>query len=143
MDMNSGRIRTIEREFWKVTEGLPKDTWVTEALLATLKLELPPSWKGQGSETDTLFGKTFSCKPGGPVSAVLSGSFYRHRFTPEALAFIADALLRFSDGNFKERQRWRLFEQAIETAVRETPDDSAIDATWVRATRERTIGPAL
>jgi hypothetical protein len=140
VDMNSGRLRTLDRHFWTVTEGLPQDTWVSLALRATRKEELPPSWKSQNTETDTLFGKTFACNPGGPVSSLFTGNYYSHRFTPEALAIIAADLLRYSGGKSEDRRRWRQFEGAVEKALRETPEDTLIDETWVRATHERHFG---
>ena len=140
LDMNSGRLRDIERHFWKVTESSPEETWVSMALRATRNADLPPLWKTQDTQTDTLLGRTFACKPGGPVSSLHSGTYYSQSFTPDALAIIAADLLRFSDGNRDERRRWRQFEDAIEKAARESPEDALIDAAWVRATHERNFG---
>ena len=137
MDIHSGRIRDVGGTFWSTTEQVD-ETWISKALGSVGRVPAKPKWMFIHSETEAPWGKSVGCNIGLPHDGINSmiGRF-ADRFTPDALALVAEDLLALSYGPPESEERWRKYERGLVKAAIKAKAPASIDGAMVIAIREQ------
>ena len=137
MDIHSGRTRTVTKTFWSRTEHV-KESWISRALSAVGRDPAAPNWTVIHSERKSLWSHSLSCGSGFLYNAITSmvGAF-PDRFTPDALALIAEDLLTLTDDPRGSEERWRSYESGLFAAALKVKAPASIDRSTVIGIWER------
>jgi hypothetical protein len=117
-----------------------EETWICDALRAAGKSTLPPSWM-LISETKTIFGRcSIGCNMALPYDGAGSMlSSFTDRFTAEALAMIAEDVLKLSKDRRNGGEQWDQYEALLLKLAVKARTGVLIDVQTVESVRERAL----
>ena len=142
LDLNSARTRAVHRILFSTTETI-EETWLSKALAAVGKRHGTPVWITVSSKRSTPFRTRVACSPGlpydGPASMLNS---FTDRFSPEALALVAEDILSMTRDRGRWDVEWRKYEAALLKLAMTAKDRASLDVQTVERIRSQFLNEA-